>query len=85
MTSAAPDSQRVLVVDDDKSVRDSLRRSLEFNGYTVSLAGDGAEALASIASATRPTARGALDSTPARRSSALMRANRVRGLKGLFR
>jgi two-component system response regulator MprA len=40
---------RVLVVDDDRAVRESLRRSLEFNGYAVSLAGDGAEALASIA------------------------------------
>jgi two-component system, OmpR family, response regulator MprA len=30
-------------------VRESLRRSLEFNGYQVALAGDGAEALASIA------------------------------------
>src|SRR5207342_1033228 len=44
---------RVLVVDDDKAVRESLRRSLEFNGYDVSLAGDGAEALARIA-ATDP-------------------------------
>jgi two-component system response regulator MprA len=41
---------RVLVVDDDKAVRESLRRSLEFNGYEVSLATDGAEALAGIAS-----------------------------------
>jgi two-component system response regulator MprA len=40
---------RVLVVDDDRAVRESLRRSLEFNGYAVSLASDGAEALASIA------------------------------------
>ena len=39
---------RILVVDDDPAVRDSLRRSLEFNGYAVTLAGDGAEALASI-------------------------------------
>jgi two-component system response regulator MprA len=38
----------VLVVDDDKAVRESLRRSLEFNGYTVSLASDGAEALAGL-------------------------------------
>ena len=30
-------------------MRESLRRSLEFNGYTVTLASDGAEALASIA------------------------------------
>jgi two-component system, OmpR family, response regulator MprA len=40
---------RVLVVDDDRAVRESLRRSLEFNGYDVALAGDGAEALAGIA------------------------------------
>ncbi len=39
---------RVLVVDDDRAVRDSLRRSLEFNGYDVSLAEDGAQALAGI-------------------------------------
>ena len=41
--------QHVLVADDDRAVRESLRRSLEFNGYKVSLASDGAEALASIA------------------------------------
>ena len=35
---------RVLVVDDDRAVRESLRRSLEFNGYEVALAADGAEA-----------------------------------------
>jgi two-component system response regulator MprA len=40
---------RILVVDDDRAVRDSLRRSLEFNGYTVEMAGDGAEALAKVA------------------------------------
>ncbi len=39
----------MLVVDDDRAVRESLRRSLEFNGYKVSLAADGAEALAGIA------------------------------------
>ena len=44
-SSAKP---HVLVVDDDKAVRESLRRSLEFNGYAVSLAADGAEALAGI-------------------------------------
>ena len=38
----------MLVVDDDKAVRESLRRSLEFNGYDVSLAADGAEALAGL-------------------------------------
>src|SRR3990170_1206584 len=46
---------RVLVVDDDRAVRESLRRSLEFNGYHVALAADGAEALATI-SGTRPDA-----------------------------
>ena len=48
MTAAAT-RPRVLVVDDDRAVRESLRRSLEFNGYDVSLACDGAEALAGIA------------------------------------
>jgi two-component system response regulator MprA len=43
----------VLVVDDDRAVRDSLRRSLEFNGYDVLLAADGAEALVSVGS-SRP-------------------------------
>ncbi len=38
----------VLVVEDDRAVRESLRRSLEFNGYAVSLAEDGAAALAGI-------------------------------------
>ena len=53
MTTAPAPTPRVLVVDDDKAVRESLRRSLEFNGYDVSLASDGAEALAGIA-ATAP-------------------------------
>ncbi|CAI9411562.1 Response regulator MprA [Nocardioides sp. T2.26MG-1] len=51
-TPPAP-KPRVLVVDDDKAVRESLRRSLEFNGYDVMLASDGAEALAGI-SASAP-------------------------------
>ena len=38
----------VLVVDDDRAVRESLRRSLEFNGFVVSMAEDGAQALAGI-------------------------------------
>ena len=53
MTSTPAPRPRVLVVDDDKAVRESLRRSLEFNGYDVVLAEDGAEALARIA-ATAP-------------------------------
>jgi two-component system response regulator MprA len=36
---------RVLVVDDDPDVRESLRHSLEFEGYTVEVAGDGEQAL----------------------------------------
>jgi two-component system response regulator MprA len=46
---------RILVVDDDRAVRESLRRSLEFNGYQVDLASDGAVALESII-ANRPDA-----------------------------
>src|SRR5215211_2666528 len=45
----------ILVVDDDQAVRDSLKRSLEYNGYEVSSAEDGVQALARLA-ATRPDA-----------------------------
>ena len=51
MTATPTTKPRVLVVDDDRAVRESLRRSLEFNGYDVCLASDGAEALAVIAGA----------------------------------
>jgi two-component system response regulator MprA len=44
---------RVLVVDDDHAVRESLRRSLAFNGYEVELAADGEQALKAVAS-SRP-------------------------------
>jgi two-component system, OmpR family, response regulator MprA len=46
---------RILVVDDDRSVRESLRRSLAFNGYQVELASDGQAALDSVL-AQRPDA-----------------------------
>ncbi|GAA4488774.1 response regulator transcription factor [Rhodococcus olei] len=46
---------RILVVDDDRAVRESLRRSLTFNGYTVDLAVDGLDALEKVA-ASRPDA-----------------------------
>ncbi|GAA4612311.1 response regulator transcription factor [Saccharopolyspora hordei] len=46
---------RILVVDDDRAVRESLRRSLQFNGYQVELAADGQQALDQLA-ANRPDA-----------------------------
>ena len=55
MTASTDSKPRVLVVDDDRAVRESLRRSLEFNGYDVSLAADGAEALAGDRRASTPT------------------------------
>jgi two-component system response regulator MprA len=42
---------RLLVVDDDRDVRDSLRRALGYAGYVVATAADGAEALAAVAQA----------------------------------
>lgn len=41
-------NMKILVVDDEQAVRESLRRSLIFNGYDVSLAEDGVEAVESI-------------------------------------
>ncbi len=45
----------VLVVDDEASIRDSLRMILEYEGYRVDEAGGGAEALARVARAVRRT------------------------------
>ena len=39
---------RILVVDDEPAVRESLRRALQLEGYDVALAGDGQEALESV-------------------------------------
>jgi two-component system response regulator MprA len=39
---------KILVVDDERAVRDSLRRALALEGYEVDLAADGEEALDSI-------------------------------------
>jgi two-component system, OmpR family, response regulator MprA len=36
---------KILVVDDERAVRESLRRALELEGYQIELAGDGSEAL----------------------------------------
>ena len=43
-------SSQVLVVDDDRAVRESLVRALELEGYTVRAASDGAKALDAIKS-----------------------------------
>jgi two-component system response regulator MprA len=43
---------RVLIVDDDRAVRDALRRALTLGGYDAVTAGDGNEALAKASSAT---------------------------------
>jgi two-component system response regulator MprA len=39
---------RVLVVDDDRAVREALRRALTLGGYEVQVAGDGEQALESV-------------------------------------
>ena len=39
---------RILVVDDERAVRDALKRALELDGYQVELASDGGEALRSV-------------------------------------
>jgi two-component system, OmpR family, response regulator MprA len=39
---------KILVVDDERAVRESLRRALELEGYEIELAGDGGEALSTL-------------------------------------
>jgi len=39
---------KILVVDDERAVRESLRRALELEGYEIELAGDGTEALMTL-------------------------------------
>jgi two-component system, OmpR family, response regulator MprA len=47
---------RIMVVDDEPAVRESLRRALSLEGYDVELAADGAEALAAIGESSDPDA-----------------------------
>jgi two-component system response regulator MprA len=47
---------KILVVDDERAVRDALRRALELQGYEVDLAADGAEALARLEADGHPDA-----------------------------
>ncbi len=46
----------ILVVDDERAVRESLRRALDLEGYTVELASDGEEALQRLALRPSPDA-----------------------------
>jgi two-component system response regulator MprA len=39
---------KILVVDDERAVRESLRRALELEGYEIELASDGGEALSRL-------------------------------------
>jgi two-component system, OmpR family, response regulator MprA len=47
---------KILVVDDERAVRESLRRALELEGYEIELAGDGNEALHRLESSEEPDA-----------------------------
>ena len=47
---------KILVVDDERAVRESLRRALELEGYDVGLAVDGSEALEKVDAEAQPDA-----------------------------
>jgi len=47
---------KILVVDDERAVRESLRRALELEGYEIELAADGSEALYRLEGDTEPDA-----------------------------
>ena len=47
---------KILVVDDERAVRESLRRALELEGYVVELAEDGEQALERVAAIAAPDA-----------------------------
>jgi two-component system response regulator MprA len=45
---------KILVVDDERAVRESLRRALELEGYEIELAADGREALERLEAESQP-------------------------------
>jgi two-component system response regulator MprA len=47
---------KILVVDDERAVREALRRALELEGYEIELAGDGVEALTALEAGSEPDA-----------------------------
>ena len=47
---------KILVVDDERAVRESLRRALELEGYEIELAADGSEALYRLETTDEPDA-----------------------------
>ena len=47
---------KILVVDDERAVRESLRRALELEGYEIELAGDGREAIERLEREAEPDA-----------------------------
>ena len=47
---------KILVVDDERAVRESLKRALELEGYEVDMAGDGSEAIAQLDNGEQPDA-----------------------------
>jgi two-component system response regulator MprA len=47
---------KILVVDDERAVRESLRRALELEGYQIELAADGREALERLEAEAQPDA-----------------------------
>jgi two-component system, OmpR family, response regulator MprA len=47
---------KILVVDDERAVRESLRRALELEGYEIELAADGREALERLEGGSQPDA-----------------------------
>jgi len=47
---------KILVVDDERAVRESLRRALELEGYEIELAADGSEALYRLDGSEEPDA-----------------------------